>query len=155
MPNYFSDRHRFFLLTNNTVVHKYNIHNHIPRQYGHQLGSNLNFSLVPVFHGSRTSPNQNNSAKLPKTTEQISSLFGTYIISIAGFRTWVRERILSKQTTNHTEDGEETRSWPEQGRLNIYFVSNHKKINYINFLRLKQRKLTFWHLPYLLVIPSL
>jgi len=53
---FFSDRHRFFLLTDNTVVHKYNIHNHIPREYGHQLGSNLNVSLVPVFHGPRTSP---------------------------------------------------------------------------------------------------
>jgi len=53
---FFSDRHRFSLSTDNTVVHKYNIHNHIPREYGHQLGSNLNVSSVPVFHGSRTSP---------------------------------------------------------------------------------------------------
>jgi len=53
---FFSDRHRFFLLTDKTVVHKYNIHNHIPREYGHQLRSNLNVSTVPVFHGSRTSP---------------------------------------------------------------------------------------------------
>jgi len=52
---FFSDRHRFFLLTNNTAAHKYNIHNHIPREYGHQLGSNLNVSSVPMFHGSRTS----------------------------------------------------------------------------------------------------
>ena len=56
MLKFFSDRHRFFLLTDNTVVHKYNIRNHIPREYGHQLGSNLNVSSVPVFHGSRTSP---------------------------------------------------------------------------------------------------
>ena len=56
VPKFFSDQHRFFLLTDNTVVHKYNIHNHIPREYGHQLGSNLNVSSVPVFHGSRTSP---------------------------------------------------------------------------------------------------
>jgi len=40
----------------NTVVHKYNILNHIPREHGHQLGSNLNVSSVPVFYGSRTSP---------------------------------------------------------------------------------------------------
>jgi len=53
---FFSDRHRFFLLTDNTVVHKYNIHNRILREYGHQLGSNLNVSSVPVFHGPRTSP---------------------------------------------------------------------------------------------------
>jgi len=53
---FFSDRHRSFLLTDNTVVHKYNIHNDIAREYGHQLGSNLNVSSVPVFHGSRTSP---------------------------------------------------------------------------------------------------
>jgi len=55
--NFFSDRHRFFLLTNNTVAHKCNIHNHIPREYGHQLRCNLHISLVPVLHGSRTSPN--------------------------------------------------------------------------------------------------
>jgi len=50
---FFSDRHRFFLLTENTVVHKYDIHKHI-REYGHQLWSNLNVSSVPVFHGSRS-----------------------------------------------------------------------------------------------------
>ena len=54
--NFFSDRPRYFLLRDNTVVHKYNVHNCIPREYGHQLGSNLNCSSVPVFHGSRTSP---------------------------------------------------------------------------------------------------
>jgi len=51
---FFKDRHRFFILTDDTVVHKYNIHNHIAREYGHQLGRNLNVSTVLVFHGSRT-----------------------------------------------------------------------------------------------------
>jgi len=47
------------MLTDNTVVHKYNkynIHNHIAREYGHQLERNLNVSSVPMFHGSRTTP---------------------------------------------------------------------------------------------------
>jgi len=48
---FFSDRHRFFLLTDNTVDHEYNIHNHIAKEYGHQLGSNLNVSSLPCSIG--------------------------------------------------------------------------------------------------------
>ena len=33
MLTFFSDWHRFFLLTDNTIAHKYNIHNHIARDY--------------------------------------------------------------------------------------------------------------------------
>ena len=55
MLNFVSDRHRFFLLTDDHVVNKYNIQNHIAREYGHQLGSSLYVSTIPMFHGSRTS----------------------------------------------------------------------------------------------------
>ena len=62
--NFFSDRHGLFLLTDNTVVHNYNIHNHIAREYGHKMGSNVDVSLVPMFHGSCTSPISNSRSCL-------------------------------------------------------------------------------------------
>jgi len=76
---FFSDRHRFFLLTDNTVVHKYNIHKHIPREYGQQLGSNLNVSSFRVFYGSRTSLN-GSYFSLPIRSPAFLLIFATFLV---------------------------------------------------------------------------